>query len=142
MLLYRLYFLTSYDIVFGTLPKTNRTRCVFKSLFFSVALCVCSYCSCACTQGAVNDVCVSPLGSLIASASSDHTVRLWQPTVRGHCSVLKAHAGPVHSVSFSPDGKLLVTASNDKTCKVIPTHPFLPLSLSPSLSLFLPVSKR
>ncbi|CAF0739396.1 unnamed protein product [Adineta steineri] len=52
---------------------------------------------------------------LLASASFDSTVRLWD-VERGVCqSTLVKHSEPVYSVSFSPDGRLLATGSFDKT---------------------------
>ncbi|UJR15367.1 hypothetical protein I4U23_002315 [Adineta vaga] len=51
---------------------------------------------------------------LLASASFDSTVRLWD-VERGICqSTLVKHSEPVYSVSFSPDGRLLATGSFDK----------------------------
>ncbi|CAF0996889.1 unnamed protein product [Adineta ricciae] len=51
---------------------------------------------------------------LLASASFDSTVRLWD-VERGTCqSTLVKHTEPVYSVSFSPDGRLLATGSFDK----------------------------
>ncbi len=62
---------------------------------------------------------MSPNGNLIASASSDHTVRLWSNSVNGSSQVVKAHTAPVKSVDFSNDGRLLLTGSDDKIIKVI-----------------------
>ncbi len=70
------------------------------------------------SKACVHDVCFSPSGHALASASDDHTIRIWEPTVRGHSIVIKAHSGPVTSVCYSTDGKLLLSASHDKTCKV------------------------
>ncbi|CAF1131338.1 unnamed protein product [Rotaria sordida] len=51
---------------------------------------------------------------LLASASFDSTVRLWD-VERGACqNILVKHSEPVYSVAFSPDGRLLATGSFDK----------------------------
>jgi len=45
----------------------------------------------------VLDVRFNPTGTVLASASKDHTIRLWEPTVQGKSRVIKAHSGPVRS---------------------------------------------
>ena len=51
---------------------------------------------------------------LLASASFDSTVRLWE-VERGTClHSLTKHDEPVYSVSFSPDGKLIASGSFDR----------------------------
>lgn len=57
---------------------------------------------------------------MLASGSSDNTVRVWVPRYQGHSKVLKGHCGPVSSVHFSPDGSRLVTGSDDTTVKTWP----------------------
>ncbi|MFD5592246.1 helix-turn-helix domain-containing protein [Streptomyces griseorubiginosus] len=56
--------------------------------------------------GPVNAVAFAPGGGLLASGSSDGTVRLWRTAERRQTAVLTA-PGKVRSVAFSPDGRLL-----------------------------------
>ena len=53
-------------------------------------------------EGSVNSVAVAPQGNLIASASSDRTVRLWSTNLANtRSSVIKSHTGTVRSVQVS-----------------------------------------
>jgi cytochrome c len=62
---------------------------------------------------------VSPDGTTLASASWDHTARLW-PLAGGAPRVIKVHAQNVNGVAFAPDGRALVTAGYDATLRITP----------------------
>ncbi|RDW64629.1 hypothetical protein BP6252_10280 [Coleophoma cylindrospora] len=66
----------------------------------------------------VNSVAFSPDGQQLASASGDHTVRLWDPKTGTALQTLAGHSSWVNSVAFSPDGQQLALASDDHTVRL------------------------
>jgi cytochrome c len=70
---------------------------------------------------------VSPDGLSLASASWDHSVRLW-PLVGGAPRVFDGHRQNVNGVAFTADGRSLVSAGYDATLRIWPlSGPGLPV---------------
>jgi WD40 repeat protein len=73
-------------------------------------------------SGLVMAVAFSPDGNLLASASWDNTIRLWNTSDPNNPQPvgqpLRGHTRFVTSVAFSPDGKTLASSSTDKTVRL------------------------
>src|SRR5215472_19140232 len=70
-------------------------------------------------QAPVAALAVSGDGRFLASASWDHTVRLW-PIGGGRSRVFAGHSQNVNGVAFTPDGRAVVTAGYDMTLRIWP----------------------
>mmetsp|Transcript_9676 Transcript_9676/g.18434 ORF Transcript_9676/g.18434 Transcript_9676/m.18434 type:complete len:502 (+) Transcript_9676:3-1508(+) len=69
-------------------------------------------------QQPVNYVSFSPDGRLIASASFDNSVRLWDGRSGKFLATFRGHVQNVYQVCFSADSRLLCSSSKDSTMKV------------------------
>ncbi|HTR51379.1 MAG TPA: protein kinase [Kofleriaceae bacterium] len=69
-------------------------------------------------QGQVNDVVVSPDGTVLATASDDGNVRTWSVPDGKLVHALPGHGDKVDRVAISPDGKRLVSIGRDLNVRV------------------------
>ncbi|XP_015597269.1 notchless protein homolog 1 [Cephus cinctus] len=69
-------------------------------------------------QQLINDVKFSPDGRMIASASFDKSIKLWEANTGKYITSLRGHVQAVYSVAWSADSRLLVSGSSDSTLKV------------------------
>jgi dipeptidyl aminopeptidase/acylaminoacyl peptidase len=69
--------------------------------------------------GRITGLAFSPDGKQIASASTDHTLRLWGGTSGEPMATLRGHEAPVTAMSFSPDGTRIASGSSrDDTIRI------------------------
>lgn len=66
----------------------------------------------------MTSVAFSPDGRLVAAASLDRIVRLWDATTGYFLERYEGHTDSVYSVAFSPDGRTLASGSLDNTVKL------------------------
>ncbi|XP_023707868.1 notchless protein homolog 1 [Cryptotermes secundus] len=69
-------------------------------------------------QQLVNDVKFSVDTRLIASASFDRSIKLWDGRTGRFITSLRGHVQAVYQIAWSPDSRLLVSGSADSTLKV------------------------
>ncbi|KAK2723541.1 notchless protein homolog 1-like isoform X2 [Artemia franciscana] len=69
-------------------------------------------------QQLVNDVKFSPDSRIIASASFDKSIKLWDGFTGKFLSSLRGHVQSVYQIAWSADSRLLVSGSADSTLKV------------------------
>ncbi|PNX57325.1 notchless protein, partial [Trifolium pratense] len=65
----------------------------------------------------INQVCFSPDGQWVASASFDNSVKLWNGTTGKFVATFR-HVRDVYQISWSADSRLLLSGSKDSTLKV------------------------
>ncbi len=66
----------------------------------------------------INTLAYKPNGHVLATASFDHTVRLWNSENGSVLQVLRGHADDVKAVAFSVDGRRLFSVSDDDVVKI------------------------
>ena len=61
----------------------------------------------------VHCLAISPVGDLLAAASTRGEINVWSITAQGIIATFDGHVRPVASVAFSPDGCLLASGAED-----------------------------
>jgi eukaryotic-like serine/threonine-protein kinase len=72
--------------------------------------------------GSIWALAFSPDGNTLATASADHSIRLWDFAKRERISSLQGHLNEVTTLAFSRDGERLVSAARDGAIHIWPVH--------------------
>ena len=66
----------------------------------------------------VNQIQYSPDGKILASASADNTIKIWNTETGQLITTLSGHTSSVNSIVFSQDQRLLISGGEDKNIKI------------------------
>ena len=69
-------------------------------------------------QSTISQIKYSPDGKIIASASWDQTIKLWNAQTGELINTLKGYQDGINSIVFSTDSQTLISAGEDKTIKI------------------------
>eukprot|EP00118_Oscarella_pearsei_P008612 m.45424 g.45424 ORF g.45424 m.45424 type:complete len:202 (+) comp33593_c0_seq11:13-618(+) len=69
-------------------------------------------------QQLINEVLFSPDCRIIASASFDKSIKLWDGKTGKFLAALRGHVGAVYQIAWSADSRLLCSGSADSTLKI------------------------
>ena len=72
--------------------------------------------------GAISALAFSPDGTMLATASTDYSIRLWDFAKRQRLATLQGHLSEVWALAFSPDGQSLVSGAKDGSVKLWPVQ--------------------
>ena len=73
--------------------------------------------------GMISSLVFSPDGKTLATASLDHSIRLWDFAARQLITTLQGHLNEVWALAFSADGKSVVSGARDGGVKLWPSRP-------------------
>ncbi len=68
--------------------------------------------------GTIHSLALSPDGAVLAAASEDASIGLWNPDILHSLGALTGHEGPVRWVAYLPSGKQLLSAGADGTVRL------------------------
>src|SRR5207237_5698111 len=80
-------------------------------------------------EGGIDALAISPDGRLLATGSTDATVRLWQTDTWRPLRILRGHKSYIWRVAFSPNGALLASTSKDGTLRLWDVRTGRPLAV-------------
>ena len=70
-------------------------------------------------QSAITGLAFSPNGELLATASTDRSIRLWSTDSGAHLATLTSgHVASLLDLTYSANGKLIATTSDDQTLRI------------------------